>query len=73
MFILPKPKLLSGFSNILFTTALARKKINQAFIVTMKVMVDFKCFSGKCVKRLSVSNTLTDTLNYFLQQPLDPC
>ena len=46
-----KPKLPSGFSNILFATALARKKINQIFIVTIKLMIDFKCFFSDCTSQ----------------------
>ena len=65
----PKPKLPSGFSNILLATAPARKKINSALIVTIKLMIDFKRFSSDCAKKIFVSHTLTHTSHRFLPQP----
>ena len=58
----PKPKLPSGFSNILLATALARRKINEALIVTIKLMIDFKCFSCDCARK-SICFTYVNT--YF--------
>ena len=64
----PKPKLPSGFSNTLFATGLSRKKINQAFIVTIKLMIDFKCFSSGCARE-SICFTYVNT---YVNTTLDP-
>ena len=68
----PETKLPSGFSNILFARALARKKINQAFIVTIKLMIDFKCFSSDSAST-SIRFTCVNTyLTSLFTATLDP-
>ena len=69
--VLPKPELPSGFSNILCATVVTRKKINQAFIVTIKLRLNLNVFLVTVLEKESVSHTLTHTSHRFLPQTLD--
>ena len=69
--VLPKPRLPSGFSNILCATVLTRKKINQAFIVTIKLKLNLNVSLVTVLEKESVSHTLTHTSHHFLPQTLD--
>ena len=64
------PKVVSCFPNILFSTTLTGKKINQTVIVTVEFVI--YVFLVTLVVKMFVSETFSHTSHLFLPRLVDP-
>ena len=54
------PKLVNCFTSVLFTTCFATQLVNETFVATVKIIIDFICrFSDKARKSISYLYTCT--------------